>query len=125
MILCLENSDWTCIINPETKMDTGDLYMTFKLLKRRYRSTETDDHLRRLDYFNHPFEPSSEIRLVDDLNLAKAVSLESLATQFEPVEDKKGKQNAIERESKKKNKSKNVLDDFAFEPFDFENTSNF
>ena len=50
LIICLENSDWTCIINPETKMDTGELYMTFKLLKRRYRSTETDDHLRRLDY---------------------------------------------------------------------------
>ena len=125
MILCLENSDWTCIINPETKRDTGELYMTFKLLKRRYRSTETDDHLRRLDYYNHPFEPGSEIRLMDDINLAKPLSLESLATQFEPVEDKKGKQNAIERESKKRNKSNNALDDFGFEPFDFENGSNF
>ena len=99
--------------------------MTFKLLKRRYRSTEVDDHLRRLDYFNHPFEPGSEIRLSDDINLAKPLSLESLATQFEPVEDKKGKQNAIERESKKKNKSKNTLDDYGYEPFDFDNVSNY
>ena len=99
--------------------------MTFKLLKRRYRSTETDDHLRRLDYYNHPFEPGSEIRLMDDINLAKSLSLESLATQFDPVEDKKGKQNAIERESKKRNKSNNALDDFGFEPFDFETSSNY
>lgn len=100
--------------------------MTFKLLKRRYRSTETNDHLRRLEYFNHPFEESSEIRLKDDIELAKSLSLESLSTQFEPVENKKGKQNAMERSNNKKSsKGKNILNDLGFEPFDFENSSNF
>ena len=106
-------------------MDTGELFMTFKLLKRRYRSTETDDKIRRLEYFNQPFEPGSEIRLMDDFNLSKPLALESLSTQFEPTENKKGKQNAIERDSKKKKKNKSTLDDFDFAPFDAENSTNF
>ena len=36
-IKSIENSDFVCIINPEMKMDTEELYLTFKLLKRRYR----------------------------------------------------------------------------------------
>lgn len=118
-----ENSDVTIIINPEVKMDTGELFMTFKLLKRRYRSTEENDHLRRLDYFNHPFEAGSEIRLVHDIDLPKPVSLESLATKFEPVEDKRGKKNAMERGENPKKKKEN--EDLDFEPFDFDKTSNF
>ena len=39
----IENSDFVCILNQEVKMDTGDLYMTFKLLKRRYRSAEESE----------------------------------------------------------------------------------
>ena len=104
-------------------MDTGELFMTFKLLKRRYRSTEENDHLRRLDYFNHPFEAGSEIRLIDDIDLPKPLSIESLATQFEPVEDKRGKKNAIERTDNFKQKKES--DDLDFEPFNFNKTSNF
>ena len=44
-----ENSDWTCIINPQRKKDTGELFMVFKLLKRRYRSSETTEKMRQLD----------------------------------------------------------------------------
>ena len=36
----IENSDFCCIINPEVKSDTQELFLTFKLLKRRYRSSE-------------------------------------------------------------------------------------
>ena len=123
----LENSDFTCIINPETKVDTGELFMTFKLLKRRYRSTEESDKLRRLDYFNQPFEVNSEIRLVDDINLPKPLALESLATQFSATEDKRGATNATERKSKESKKKKGVFDndEMDFEPFNFEKTSNF
>lgn len=123
----LENSDFTCIINPETKLDTGELYMTFKLLKRRYRSTEASDKLRRMEYFNHPFEANSEIRLVDDIDLPKPLSLESLSTQFSAVEDKRGSTNAVTRkvENKSKNK-KSVFDDAGdFDPFDPTNSKNF
>jgi hypothetical protein len=118
-----ENSDVTIIINPEVKMDTSELFMTFKLLKRRYRSTESNDRLRRLDYFNHPFEAGSEIRLIPDVDLPKPLSLESLATKFEPVEDKRGKKNAIEREDNSKKKKDN--EDLSFEPFDFDKSSQY
>lgn len=78
----LENSDWTCIINPEIQQSTGTLFLTFKLLKRRYRSTEDNHKLRSLTYFNHPFEEGNEIKLIDDIDLPKSISIESLSTVF-------------------------------------------
>ena len=125
-IKSIENSDFVCIINPEMKMDTEELYLTFKLLKRRYRSSETNEKLRRLEYFNHPFEANNEIRLIDDIDLPKSLSMESLSTQFKAVDDKKTI-NATEREVKTSKKSKYVedspMDDF--EPFDFEQATNY
>lgn len=96
-------------------------------MKRRYRSTEASDKLRRLEYFNHPFEANSEIRLIDDIDLPKPVSLESLATQFEAVDDKRGKKNAVEREDKSKKKNKDIFNDDPndFEPFNFSKTNNY
>ena len=67
----IENSDFVCIINPEVKVDTGELFLTFKMLKRRYRSSEEDEKLRRLEYFNHPFEYGNEIKLIDDIDFDK------------------------------------------------------
>ena len=117
-----ENSDFTCIINPETKMDTGELYLTFKMLKRRYRSSETNIKLRRLEYFSHPFEEGSEIRLKDDFGLSRSLSLESLSTKFSPS-DTKGPTSVIERHQLGEESNKNTLNSIAqeiedFEPFD-------
>lgn len=127
----IENSDVVIIINPEVKSDTNELYLTFKLLKRRYRSSEEDEKLRRLDYFNHPFEPDNGIRLIDDIELNKPISLESLSTKFEAVDSKRGKTNAIERESKEnsnnddvKKKKKQSFDE-EFDSFDFNKAENF
>lgn len=104
--------------------------MTFKLLKRRYRSSEEDEKLRRLEYFNHPFEHDNGIRLIDDIELDKSLSLESLSTKFEAVDNKRGKTNAVERESKEetedkddKKKKKSSIDE-EFEPFDFDKAVN-
>ena len=108
-----ENSDMTIIINPETKADTGEQYLTFKMLKRRYRSHETDEKLKKLEYFNHPFEPGNGIRLIDDIYLNKSLSLTSLSSQFVATEEKRGKKNAIDRDEKKKNKHKEDIDDFS------------
>ena len=99
------------------KSDTNELYLTFKLLKRRYRSSEEDEKLRRLEYFNQPFEPGNEIRLLDDIDLDIPLALESLATQFEAVDDKRGKTNVVDRqdkEEKKKKKSSLLTDDFGY-----------
>ena len=62
---------------------------------------------------------------MDDVNLTKPLALESLATQFQPVEDKRGKQNAVERSSKTKKKEKSFNNEMDFEPFDFDVTSNY
>ena len=120
----IENSDFVCIINPEVKVDTGELFLTFKMLKRRYRSSEEDEKLRRLEYFNHPFEYGNEIKLIDDIDFDKSVSLESLSTKFEAVDDKRGKQNAIERSEKYSGKKKSKMSG-EFEPFDFDKALNF
>ena len=126
-----ENSDFTCIINPETKMDTGELYMTFKLLKRRYRSAETSTKLRRLDYFNHPFAKNSEIKLEDDIDIDKSLSLDSLSTQFTTTDvDKRGSTNTVNRDTvdnkpSKKHK-KTVFDEIGeYEPFDMSVSTQF
>lgn len=119
----IENSDFVCIINPEVKVDTGELFLTFKMLKRRYRSSEEDEKLRRLEYFNHPFEYGNEIKLIDDIDFDKSVSLESLATKFEAVDDKRGKQNAVERNDKTPKKKSKISGEF--EPFDFDKALNF
>ena len=129
----IENSDVVIIINPEVKSDTNELFLTFKLLKRRYRSSEADENLRRLEYFNHPFYPDNGIKLIDDIELDKPLSLESLSTKFEAVDDKRGKTNAVERESKEENtndqkdnkKKKKTSFDEEFEPFDFDKAANF
>lgn len=97
------------------------MFLTFKLLKRRYRSSEEDERLRRLDYFNHPFEPGNEIRLIDDIDLPTPVSLESLATQFEGVDEKRGKQNAVNRDSKDDGNKKKKKKQLAFgDPDEFD-----
>ena len=70
--------------------------MTFKLLKRRYRSSDDDESMRRLQYFNHPYEPGNEIRLIDDVDLERPLMVQSLSTQMISFEDsKRGKKNAI------------------------------
>lgn len=121
----IENSDFVCILNQEVKMDTGDLYMTFKLLKRRYRSAEESEKLRKLEYFNHPYSKENEIQLIDDIYLEKSVSLTSLATQFMGAEEisKRGKKNAVERKNRK-DKKNDTLYDLEFEPFDFNKSLN-
>lgn len=89
--------------------------MTFKMLKRRYRSAEDDEKLRRLDYFNHPYEVGNEIKLIDDFYMDKPLSQYSLSSTFVSLEEtKRGKKNATDR---KKEKTKKELD---FEPFSFD-----
>ena len=119
----MENSDVVIVLNRETKKDTGEKFMTFKLLKRRYRSSETSEKLRRLDYFNHPYEPGNDIRLIDDINLAKSVSVFSLAGELVPTEtQKRGRKNAIKRKEVYDGDLNTVPE---YESFDFNNSMNF
>lgn len=127
----IENSDWVCIVNPEVKKDTNELYFIFKMLKRRYRSADENEKMRRLDYFAHPFTPGNEIRLIDDKDLDKSVSLESLSTQFVAMDDKRGKTSSDTRNKEKKEKDKKKKSEYIdenedeFSPFDFTQNKNF
>ena len=122
IIYCIENSDVVIIINQEVKADTGDVFLTFKLLKRRYRSSETDEKLKRLDYFNHPYEKDNTIKLIDDVDLPKSVSLYSLATQFVSLEETtRGKRSVIDRENKDELYKEQKME---FEPFNLEKSKN-
>lgn len=115
----LENVDWCCVLNQEVKRDTDILYMTFKLIKRRYRSAEEDEKLRKLEYFNQPYEPGNSIRLMDDVGLSKPLMVLNLSEQnmvgYEDV--KRGKVNAVEREDKAKAKLEQMME---FDSFDID-----
>lgn len=114
----IENSDVVIIINREKKLGSDEVYMTFKLLKRRYRSSDNDDKLRELEYFNHPYAKGSSIRLVDDVEMEESISLTSLASEFVAADTngKRGKKNAVERNVE--DADDDTLEISAFEPFD-------
>ena len=116
----IENSDVVIIINQEKKLGSDEVYMTFKLLKRRYRSSDNDDKLRELEYFNHPYAKGSTIRLVDDVELEESISLTSLSSEFVALENtKRGKKNAMEREQiREDSDDDDTLEISTFEPFD-------
>ena len=88
-----ENVDWNCIINIEKRKDTGQYYLTFKRVKIRYKDPND------LGYFNHPFEISNRVQLIDDIFMSKSLSEESLATTFEGVTEitTKGRKQATKR----------------------------
>lgn len=113
----IENSDFVCVIHQEEKKDTGDLYLTFKLLKRRYRSSEDSEKMRRLDYFSHPYEPGNSISLIDDINLPKSLSVYSLASDFDEATGnlKRGKKSVTQRpkEKSKDNVDLGIFGDFS------------
>lgn len=72
-----ENCDWLCVLNQERNID-DDIFMSFKLLKRRYKSLEPNVMLHGINYFSHPFEKGNTIKLIDDINNKKSLSLSSL-----------------------------------------------
>lgn len=116
----VENSDVVIIINKEKKADTGEVFMTFKLLKRRYRSAETDPRMRQLEYFNHPYVKGSDIKLVQDIELDESVSLTSLASQFVAVDTPSTRGSQTSTERKKKTSDDDLYETDPFLPFDID-----
>ena len=118
----IENSDVVIVINKETKIDTKDKYLTFKLLKRRYRSSMTG-RFKNLEYFNHPYEQDSDIKLIDDIDMNKSLSILSLSDTF--VASESTRANAIEKENlnkeKKEEKKKKLIEKHPdeYEPFPY------
>ena len=120
----IENSDWVCVLHQEVKQDDNRVYMTFKLLKRRYRSSDDDVNMRKLEYFNHPYDPNNEIRLMDDIHLSKPLSLKLLGQGLVPMEQgKRGKTNVVDRKSLLDDDI--IYDNIEFESFDESRTINY
>ena len=84
----IEDSDWVCLINPEIQISTGMKFLTFKRLKIRGKSETTENGATPIDYFNHPFEIDRGIRLQSDVDKEHSVSVMSLATDLESIEDR-------------------------------------
>lgn len=115
-----ENSDFVCILNQERKRDTGELFMTFKMIKRRYKSVEEDEKYKKREYFNHPYNSENEIQLIDDIGLDESLSVFSLSSEIddESTQNKRGDKNAVERKKKTDIYS---MSNFSYEEFDFAN----
>lgn len=91
----LENVDWAAIINMEREKRSGTLYLTIKRIKMRYKD------LARYQYINHPFVKDSTIRLIDDIDMDKSMSILSLSSDMVGVMPfgSKGTKSAHNRES--------------------------
>lgn len=90
----IENSDWVGIIALVKVLSINQYYLTIKNPKCRMKK------IIEKDYFNHPFEAGSKIRLIDDVNMDKSLSLESLESNINNGDTrnfKKGNRNAIDR----------------------------
>jgi replicative DNA helicase len=90
----IEGGDWISVINSEYKPGTDEKYMTFNVVKRR-RIDMADAEFAKYTYLAHPFSKSNGLRLIDDINLNKVLSLQSLSSDIDVVG--KEKANAVPR----------------------------
>lgn len=73
-----ENSDMTCVLYKEYVAEAGQYWMGFKLLKRRYRASESVEKLRNLEFFYQPCVKGNEIKIMDDVDEMKSLAVYSL-----------------------------------------------
>jgi hypothetical protein len=90
----LETSDWAANVNIEYKPGTDERYMTINVLKRR-RIDSSEMEFAKYTYLAHPFAKNNGLRLLDDMNGDKVLSLQSLSSDIYMVG--KEKQNAVPR----------------------------
>ena len=94
--------------------------MSFKLMKRRYRSGDENELLRNLTYFNQPFEPGNDIKLMDDVTLPRPLMVLGLGTDTPMDQELRGQKNMVERRevSEPQSNPKELTSAFDFDPFD-------
>lgn len=90
----IETSDWAAVLNSEYKPGTDEKFMTINVVKRR-RIDMADADMERYTYLAHPFAKNNGMRLIDDINLGKILSLQSLVSDIDIVS--KEKANAVPR----------------------------
>lgn len=90
----VETADWAGILNIEYKPGTDEKYLTVNVVKRR-RIDTADSEFAKYTYLAHPFSKTNGLRLIDDINLDKVLSLQSLSSDIPGIG--KEKENAVPR----------------------------
>ena len=90
----IECADWAAMINTELKPGTDEKYLVVSAVKRR-RIDGAEADLAKYTYLAHPFARNNGLRLLDDMNLQKILSVQSLTSDI--AIDMKEKRNAIPR----------------------------
>lgn len=89
-----EVADWLGLCNITYKPGTNQRYFEVNVAKRR-RIDQSEAEFAKYTYLAHPFAPNNGLRLLDDINLDKVLSLQSLATDIDIIG--KEKTNAVQR----------------------------
>ena len=82
------------MLDSQYKPGTDDKYMLINVVKRR-RIDSADSEFAKYTYLAHPFAKNNGLRLLDDINLNKVLSLQSLDTDI--ADANKDKVNAVSR----------------------------
>ena len=77
----LQNADFTAVLNREYKPGTDELFLTVNVIKRR-RIDQAEAEFAKYTYLAHPFSKKNSMKLLDDVNLDKVLSLQSLGTDI-------------------------------------------
>ena len=93
----IEDSDWVAVINLEYSKSRKQLYLTWKRLKIRGKK----DPLAA-DYFNHPFVNMKNIRLETDVDKDEVLSIVSIASDLESIQEKEEENRTKQNGSLKK-----------------------
>ena len=89
-----EIADWLGLCNITTMPGKNQRFLEVNVAKRR-RIDASEAEFAKYTYLAHPFAPNNGMRLLDDINLDKVLSLKSLTTDI--VDASKDKTNAVPR----------------------------
>lgn len=90
----IETSDFVAMTNIAYKPGSDDRYMELEVVKRR-RIDSAESEFAKYTYLAHPFSKKNGLRLVDDINIDKVLSLQSLVSDIDIID--KEKANAVPR----------------------------
>ena len=92
----IETADFAATLGAEYKKGTDDKYMTINIVKRR-RIDMSESEFAKFTFLAHPFAKNNGLRLIDDMNLDKVLSLQSLNSDIDIEMIGKEKVNAVSR----------------------------
>lgn len=90
----VETADFLALCDLTYKPGTNQRYLQLNVQKRR-RIDQSEAEFAKYTYLAHPFDPNNGMRLLDDINLDKVLSLQSLTSDINIVD--KEKTNAVPR----------------------------